>query len=143
MLQLVDLRDAHAPAVAGSVATGAAVTDITTCGSLAAASLEHPDAAVLPGSVRIFEVTAGVHAPLLPPPPPLLTPTLHSPGMYADGVSRPNDCAHKKTPRSGEAVSLWQWPTRPCMPTRMSSWLRPRSWPGLLRSGEAPAREWR
>ena len=67
MLQLVDLRDAHAPAVAGSVATGAAVTDITTCGSLAAASLEHPDAAVLPGSVRIFEVTAGVHAPLLPP----------------------------------------------------------------------------
>lgn len=59
-LQLVDMRNVSAPELVATVELPAGTTDVETCGDMAAASLENPDAAVLPGSVKIFTITAGV-----------------------------------------------------------------------------------
>lgn len=59
MLQLVDMHNVTAPELLATVGLPAGVTDVETCGDVVAASLEHPDAAVLPGSVKIFTITKG------------------------------------------------------------------------------------
>eukprot|EP00892_Ulva_mutabilis_P008435 jgi/Ulvmu1/5964/UM026_0087.1 len=58
-LQLLDMGNVSAPVLTETIDMGAGVTDVEVCGDLAAASLENPESAVLPGSVRIFTISAG------------------------------------------------------------------------------------